>query len=866
MRTGTVATAAAVSLVGLATTGVRAGVVVRVRKTAGGPQITVNGTPVRPWMFFGHPSAGSIRADKEWKKVTFSFTPGMEAAGRGTLHFRFGHHPGDVWIRRIRIVEEQTERDVLPAGTFAAQKAFNAHWDVWPPDDRNTVGKVAVENGVLHVRLTSPPKGRPWPDFHIPAKTKLTFHRNRTYTVSFEVRADPPRRITVSTYFVTGGRWLRLATAEDRGEDSVFLRQVAMARDAGVRFITFVFPHYWAKPDERQYWQGLDSACRSIIRVHPKALLIPRVGMSPPGWWYAAHPEARMVFDDGKSLDSPSVSSRAYRRTAAAWLETLCRHLMETFPDHFAGVHPCGQNTGEWFYDRSWRRPLSGYDAATRSAWRAWLKERGFPNAAEAEVPSAEARRSAPNGLLRDPAQPQERLLIEFARFRQQEMADTVLALAAAARKATRGEKLVVFFYGYFFEFAAMISGAHESGHYALDRLLDSPDIDVLCSPISYFDRQWLGTGPCMSPAESVTAVGKLWLNEDDTRTHLARTTRYGGVRNIHESRAVLTRNLGQESLRGFGTWWMDLPGKGWFDDARLWEVMKRLTPLGDAMLRRRTPYTPDVALIVGQDSMCCLAFGANAATRPLVYESRAAFGRAGTPYGQYMLRDAVAGRIPARLQVFLAAWSLTPNERRALRTTIPPGAARVWCWAPGWIDPKGCSTDAMQELTGFRCTPVDQPAAQVRATRLGIELGFPETWGVPKKIRPLFTAEAPGARVLAVWPDGKPAVLVRNRSDNTGAEVFYGVPAFNPAAARALVRLAGLTPAADADVSAWRAEHCWLLYPFVDGRQQVRLENETGPVRDPMEERTFGAAPVLEMNFEAGAPVLLRCGSRASD
>jgi hypothetical protein len=51
--------------------------------------------------------------------------------------------------------------------------------------------------------------------------------------------------------------------------------------------------------------------------------------------------------------------------------------------------------------------------------------------------------------------------------------------------------------------------------------LLGGRDIDILCSPISYTDREWLGTAPCMSAAESVREAGILWLNEDDSRTFL---------------------------------------------------------------------------------------------------------------------------------------------------------------------------------------------------------------------------------------------------------------------------------------------------------------------------------------------------------
>jgi len=837
------------------------GAVVRVQRSPGGPRITLNGKAVRPWMFFGNPRTGKIHAGGPWKRVEFTFFPEMDIPGRGTLHFRFGRVPGDVWVRNVSIVENRTGRTVLASDTFASEKTFNDHWDVWPPGKRNTVGKVEIDDGMLHVRLTAPAKGRPWPDFHIPAKTALTFHRNQEYTGAFEIRANPPRDVTVSVYFVTGGVWRHIATAGEWSGDNVFLHQVGLARDAGVRFITFSCPYYPSEPGKPQYWNAADKLCRAILRVHPDALLIPRIGMGAPGWWYEKHPEAQMVFEDGKPVSMPSVSSREYRRDASEWLARFCRHMMKAFPDHFSGVHPCGQNTGEWFYYRSWNRPLSGYDPATLKAWRAWLKQRGAPDADSASVPSPESRHAAPNGLLRSPVT--ERRLIEFSRFRQREMADTVLALAAAARQATAGEKLVVFFYGYLFEFGALPNGAQQSGHYALRRVLASPDIDILCSPISYFDRQWLGTGPCMTAAESVTAAGKLWLNEDDTRTWPAKTTRYGGARSTEETQAILTRNLAQESLRGFGTWWMDLQGLGWYDDVRIWDVMRRLQPLGDAMLGRRRPYTPDVALIIGEDSMCCLAGGANSATRPLIYESRAAFGRAAQSYGQYLLADAATGKVPARLHIYLAAWRLLPRQCRELAADNSPERTRVWCWAlPGWIDGdrNRNNPNAMFDITGFHGTPAHPKTAQVRATARGRAFGFPETWGVDKPIQPLFSVTAAGGEVLAVWRDGSPAVAFRARTAARGAEIFYGVPSFTPAVARALIRIAGLTPVVDSDATAWAAGPRLFLYPLTDGEQGIRVGGHT-PVTDGLSGRRVGAGPEFPLLLHAGEPRFLDLG-----
>ena len=348
-------------------------------------------------------------------------------------------------------------------------------------------------------------------------------------------------------------------------------------------------------------------------------------------------------------------------------------------------------------------RPLSGYDPATREAFRDWLKARGDANFGTAEPPSTDERRAHQNGFLRDPAR--ERRLLEFARFQQREMADMVLALAAA-RRGTDSQKFVIFFYGYQFEFEPA-NGAPTNGHFALTPMLQSKDIDILCSPISYFDREWLGTAPSMSPAESVRNADILWLNKDDSRTHLdTRTVEHaqeGGLVNLRQTQQVMLRNTAQAALRDFGTWWMDLPGQGWFKDAAIWEVQKKLKPVEHTMLTRAQPFTPEIAAILGEDSLCHLTGGSFVAAKPMIYDTRAAFGRCGAPYGQFTLTDALAGNVPAKLQIFLAAWSLPSDERRALTAHRPPNTTRVWCYAPGYLLPDRADVATMSEVTGFQ-------------------------------------------------------------------------------------------------------------------------------------------------------------------
>ena len=830
---------------------------VRVQNTAGGPQICVNGTPVPPRFFWGSENSGRVAVNESWGERTFDFTTDTDAAGNGTMHFRFSDTPGEVWIKDLRLTDAATGAEVLPSGSFASSETFGKVWRSWPVGTENTVGAAAVEDGGLRVALSAPKGGGKWPDFHLHSVGGLSFAKGHTYRCTFRVKGKPDQYITPCVYRVDGGAHTRIG-----GPKGSFFSQVALARDAGVNLVSFAAPTCWAPPEQKQDWSPVDALCRRIIAVNPNVLLVPRFDANTPHWWQERHPEARMVYDGKTVKPFACVSDRAYRADMCAHLEKLARHLCEAFPDNFAGLHPCGQNTGEWFYYDSWKPPLSGYDLATRTAFREWLKQRGDAAASTAEPPSAEERRAHPNGFLRDPAR--ESRLIEFARFQQQEMSDLVAALAAACRRGTGGKKLVLFFYGYGFEFPPLGNGAPASGHYALGSLLKSKDIDILCSPISYTDREWLGTAPAMSAAESVKAAGILWLNEDDSRTYLdprkQEHVQEGGLVSLKQTQQVMLRNTAQAALRGFGTWWMDLPGQGWFNDAAIWQQIVRLRPVDEALTKRQTPFTPEVAAIIDEDSMCHLTGGSALAVRPLIYEGRAALGRSGAPYGQYLMEDALAGKVPARLQIFLSAWRLTPKQLAALKAQREVGflkavagwfglgrgsdVTRVWCWAPGVL------AGGAETVTGFRTALKSLASAEVTPTEVGRAHGLERTWGPKAKIEPLFCAEAAPDEVWATYADGSPAVAVRRT--RTGHDVFVGVPQLTPELVQALAKLAGVHCYSEPGPALWAANGYLSVQAQTNG--VVRLDTgRKGPVTDALDGQRLGSGPRMELKMDAG-------------
>jgi hypothetical protein len=841
----------AASTFGLAITA--SALTVRVDPAGGAPRLLVNGEPVRARMFWGGPGSTPLKLTTEWKQISFEFIA-SGSASNGTMHFRFGNEPGDIFLDDIHVTDLDTSRDLIPRCDFeSGPESFKRDWTFWPTGAANTVGTPSVEPGAgrdvsaaLRVRLKAPPGGH-WPDFHIYHHSNLDIAKDHRYRVSFWARSTSVRRLVLA-FYQPGQHFVHLG-----GPPDCFGAQIKLAAEVGVNFVSFPCPMPWPKPGVEADWSGADAACERVLRANPKALLLPRVGMNPPPWWREAHPDDVMQWEDGRR-DHMVVASPRYRRDAAERLAALVTHLEEKFGERVAGYHPCGQNTGEWFYEDTWRRPLSGYAPADAAGWKEWLKKHGR---ADAPVPTADARHVAPAGVFRDPAT--ERTLVDWAEFQQEAMAECVCELARAVRKASRGRKLVVFFYGYVFEFAAVSTGPSVAGHYALRRALNCPDIDVLCSPISYFDRGLAESAPSMTAAESVALAKKMWLNEDDTHTYLATGTPPGSrdhVTTLEDTNKQLVRNVAQEALRNFGTWWMDLGSSGWFNDAGMWAEMKRLRALDEPLLKKPTPFRPQVAAVIDERAMLRVAAGGTSVTRPGIYEVRAPLGRIGAPYGQYLLDDALAGRVKAKLHVFLSAWSLTAAERTKL-LKVTRGSAKVWCYAPGWFDSEQTSLEAMRQLTGFEMKVVSPATPMATPTERGKLLGLEKPLGGKQPVKPLLAAaDAKPEEVLATYADGSAAVALRRTPG--GPSLFVGAPGLTSELLRLVAREAGVHLFTETDCNVYASGRFLALHASQDGPVAVNV-GKTNAVSDVLSGEPIAKGPRFTLPLKRGDTRVLR-------
>ena len=605
---------------------------VRVRQTSQGPRSFVDGKAVRPRFYYGSPPCLCPISNVKKHEYTIPFRPEADT-DKGRVSLDGFDDDAPMWFSNAALID----------------KTDHTTMRLSPDGEERT--RHFVREG-LYLK-----KGHL---YHFVVTHRSTHHRTYfTHEASY-TDADGRKVVMPLPYGDTLGDTIRLAA------------------DAQVDFVTFSTDtswgcmNWWAPPGAPSAYGRIDREFEHIIAANPNALIVPRVCADAPGWMLERDPSLRMVFDKGYPVRMSSVSARPYREAACAEVEKLTRHLRGKFPRNFAGLHVSGQNSAEWFYMMSQNGELSGYDVHTRDAFRAWLAKRGEKDAATAEVPSPESRRvKRPLGRL-DPVL--DRRVIQFGEFRQEEMASLLCDLGAAVRRGSDGRSLAIFFYGYTWELGAVVAGAAETGHFFVDWIMrhGKDSIDGFSAPFSYSDRGWPGSSPVMAPSETFMRNGFLWINEDDYRTHLENLWSFPvnvGLRNKSPfvTRNALLRNGALNILRGHGDWWMDLCGRGWFRDAEMWKIRKALNVMDDAMIHRKKPYSPEIALVVDEKSLMRNGFGSGGEVRPQLYHARIRLNLCGATHGQYLLDDVLANPPDCKLLFIAYACDLDPERRARL-------------------------------------------------------------------------------------------------------------------------------------------------------------------------------------------------------
>ena len=384
--------------------------------------------------------------------------------------------------------------------------------------------------------------------------------------------------------------------------------------DQGINTVTGIKPFEQGIFSEKNQpdFSILDRQVQQILDILPNAFILPRINMSMPRWWEEENPNE--CCDTGVN-GGPRRSCFSSEKWIHDTLDMLKRFIgyVESAPyaDRIFAYMLANGNTEEWF----------SYDQC-------------------GSIGPAARRKYHGDGSPENP---------EFRRYLSHAAANAICRFAKETKEQTGRHKAVGCFYGYTFEVPFWTSN-----HHALREVLNSPDVDFLCSPASYTVRNQSGIDwPNMVPIDSLQNAGKLYFMENDTRTNLSKFLKdchpgaclehtydqpiWLGPDSEKKSIHLLRMNFARQLADAHASWWFDMWG-GWYDSPAMMKELGEYLNITKMFMKDLIYKIPaECALWIDE---AAFAYADPSKEHSLAKQSRVNVGQCGVPFDFYEIGD----------------------------------------------------------------------------------------------------------------------------------------------------------------------------------------------------------------------------------
>jgi len=579
----------------------------------------------------------------------------------------------------------------------------------------------------------------------------------------------------------------------------------------------------WQGPEQFDYSEW-DRRVLELLTYDPQAVIIPTYDLSGLAhrFWIDAHPDelcldatgSNMVGIYGSTGKIISLASEAWRTDYAVAVRRFTDHCTRApWGGRIIGYQPCSGVSWEW---QHWGSvgPFepTDYSLPMQQAFQAWARRKYGGDLKKLRlawdqpditfetiaVPSAARRDLSDHFAFRDPAR--SGYVIDFYKFNQDVMVDGIEHVFGVIKQANP-KALTGTYYGYTVTMLGGAKRAGDSGHYALERLLNSKLCDFLMSPLDYSNRAVGQSYVVMSPIGSVLAHNKLWVLQADLRTHLVTDPvqrAHGSPDSLAGTISQLERAFANATAKGAATQWFDF-SNGWIArDARQGQIIGKLREIGQQWAKwpQRGPDSQGLAVVVDEDTPAAYLGHQYEINYWLVYRQKETFERLGAPWNIYLLDDVVAGRVPKfRCYFFLNCFHMSDAKRQWIVNNLQrDGRTLVWMFAPGYISDTKLGIGGMAELTGMGFTEKDE----TRDWRMTLNEKNPLAKGLPTfpqpniKLGPVFVPQGAGLQTLATWEGTEvPALVIGKHAQWTS--IYSAGPLLSPELVKRLCRAAGV-------------------------------------------------------------------------
>ena len=648
---------------------------------------------------------------------------------------------------------------------------------------------------------------------------------------------------------INGKRFPFAATRSFRPEGRI-IRQFS---DYGIKFFN-VFPsgimtalHKRTVPysgfgpvwvgDHEYNWDNLRAQCDEFFpNLASDTYVSLSVHLDPPPWYVESHPG---MVDHWEQMIQ-NLGSEEWKRDAADYMRALIDKMDEWYPERVFAIHLMSGGTTEWYSYHADKV----VDAPTEMQRELYRKYSGR------EMPSLAEVRAGSDGVLRHPVA--DKNAIDYMRFTNDTIADTVCYFARVAKEHTKNTKLVGLFNMH--SFGMQLDLAVRMGYNGARRLLSCPDIDMIFAPASYISRKLDSTSGIRTPVDSIRDSGKLFVHEIDSSTHLVKgrkptsndaSATHGKGRDEEftctgDTVAYIRREAGIAIAKGIGYWWFDM-FSGYYDDERLMKEIGDIRGVQEKLMNMDNRSVSKVCELIDIHSNYMLATGCH---YPMAEQQTAILNNAGAPWDMRIADDLFEpwfDDLQYDLYIFPALFAPDERMKEKISELRRKGRSILFMHAPGYVTENGFSEAEMEKLTGIRlvrCELSDNAVEGIGSFE-GIGYGFTTadapgdvtvTELEPHKavsVSPVFAAEGLDTVFGCFRENGKPACGVKFRPDGSFDAYSANAPVPGEIIAE-IYRLAGIFTYADPGTVVYTNSGFECVYSYLGGEAVLRRPEDS--------------------------------------
>jgi len=593
------------------------------------------------------------------------------------------------------------------------------------------------------------------------------------------VSVDPEDPIGVPGLFIDGEELIPMALKPNTFDNShnLMLPQRNMAirefAAAGINLVSVSVSTGQYCIGENEYdWSYVDMICRESIKNNPDVRLSIYCSCILPQWFGVKYPdEVEQGYYSSKpeKLAPGPLGSDVWLKVQKEFLHALVAHIEnQDYGKYVYEYLPGGGQSSEWYWPSSVTGGIPGYSQGTLVTFRKWLKNRYKTDAAlqagwhdetvtldTAQVPSVESRRFVGSALFRDPVK--EAAIIDFRRYMTDRTVLFIQESARAIKNACNNQKLVTIYSGY--DLPVQARKLFHSGLSNAWAIAQIPEVDMLCTPITYVGRGITGEGLRVNAFDgSAKLAGKLLWAEDDPRTHLCLYIDCDKTETLQETIEVMKRTFGQALTRSSGAWWL-LFDNSWFHQNEINTELRKCTDIYTSALKSDRRSIAEAAVIFDEESQFLLSLRQELLgghTWRLYTQSV----RSGAQFDFYYLPDLANENMPDyKLYIFITSYQVSAQTRMMIHEKLSKNhATAVWCYAPGYFNEKQQpDLQNMRNLTGFEFRI--ENAMQAWSAAVPEDCVYPELRGISSSatFAPAFFAQN-GEKIM-LTPQGDAAL-----------------------------------------------------------------------------------------------------------